>query len=144
MHRVRPHQVLFGIGLLVAVFTLASGVAPALTHWGDTSRIRREVFGNVPTAVKVAFYAAAATMLLLVGWLSSVRVRNCERGRPDDRRTTRTNAKRRARDFGRGVVIRQRKDLRRSLGKITRDGFRKVHVLRGLDEIGRASCRERV
>ncbi|WP_157246073.1 polynucleotide kinase-phosphatase [Nonomuraea typhae] len=43
------------------------------------------------------------------------------------------------RDFGAGVVIRQRKDLRRSLGKINRDGFRKVHVLRGLDEIDAAT-----
>ncbi|MEU0567687.1 polynucleotide kinase-phosphatase [Nonomuraea sp. NPDC005983] len=49
------------------------------------------------------------------------------------------NAARPDRDFGPGVVIRQRKDLRRSLGKISRDGFRKVHVLRGLDEIDHAN-----
>ncbi|TDD01383.1 polynucleotide kinase-phosphatase [Nonomuraea deserti] len=49
------------------------------------------------------------------------------------------NAARPDRDFGPGVVIRQRKDLRRSLGKISRDGFRKVHVLRGLDEIDAAT-----
>ncbi|TDC11328.1 polynucleotide kinase-phosphatase [Nonomuraea longispora] len=49
------------------------------------------------------------------------------------------NASRPDRDFGAGVVIRQRKDLRRSLGKISRDGFRKVHVLRGLDEIEAAT-----
>ncbi|MFD1537933.1 polynucleotide kinase-phosphatase [Nonomuraea guangzhouensis] len=48
------------------------------------------------------------------------------------------NAGRSERDFGPGVVIRQRKDLRRSLGKISRDGFRKVHVLRGLDAIENA------
>ncbi|TMR07616.1 polynucleotide kinase-phosphatase [Nonomuraea turkmeniaca] len=48
------------------------------------------------------------------------------------------NAVRPDRDFGPGVVIRQRKDLRRSLGKISGDGFRKVHVLRGLDEIDNA------
>jgi polynucleotide kinase-phosphatase len=48
------------------------------------------------------------------------------------------NAGRPNRDFGPGVVIRQRKDLRRSLGKISRDGFRKVHVLRGLDAIENA------
>ncbi|WP_219464719.1 polynucleotide kinase-phosphatase [Nonomuraea rhizosphaerae] len=45
------------------------------------------------------------------------------------------NASRPDRDFGPGVVIRQRKDLRRSLAKISRDGFRRVHVLRGLEEI---------
>ncbi|MEW9549450.1 polynucleotide kinase-phosphatase [Nonomuraea sp. NPDC050783] len=48
------------------------------------------------------------------------------------------NAARPDRDFGPGVVIRQRKDLRRSLGKISGDGFRKVHVLRGTDEIDAA------
>jgi polynucleotide kinase-phosphatase len=48
------------------------------------------------------------------------------------------NAARADRDFGPGVVIRQRKDLRRSLGKISGDGFRKVHVLRGLDEVDNA------
>ncbi|MEV0620636.1 polynucleotide kinase-phosphatase [Nonomuraea sp. NPDC050404] len=47
------------------------------------------------------------------------------------------NAGRPDRDFGPGVVIRQRKDLRRSLGKISNDGFRRVHVLRGLEEIDR-------
>ncbi len=44
------------------------------------------------------------------------------------------NASRADRDFGPHVIPRQRKDLRRSLGKIARDGFRRVHILRG-DEI---------
>lgn len=45
------------------------------------------------------------------------------------------NADRPDRDFGPGVVIRQRKDLRRSLGRIAKEGFRRVHVLRGVEEI---------
>ncbi|MFI6786968.1 polynucleotide kinase-phosphatase [Nonomuraea sp. NPDC050383] len=49
------------------------------------------------------------------------------------------NATRPDRDFGAGVVIRQRKELRRSLSKISRDGFRKVHVLRGLDAVESAT-----
>ncbi|MBB6349302.1 polynucleotide kinase-phosphatase [Nonomuraea muscovyensis] len=48
------------------------------------------------------------------------------------------NATRPDRDFGAGVVVRQRKELRRSLSKISKDGFRRVHVLRGLDEIDAA------
>ncbi|MEV4455972.1 polynucleotide kinase-phosphatase [Microbispora sp. NPDC049633] len=44
------------------------------------------------------------------------------------------NADRPDRAFGPHVITRQRKELRRSLGKITKDGFRRVHVLRG-DEI---------
>ncbi|MGA5762743.1 polynucleotide kinase-phosphatase [Nonomuraea bangladeshensis] len=48
------------------------------------------------------------------------------------------NAARPDRDFGPGVVVRQRKDLRRSMGRIAREGFRKVHVLRGPEEIDAA------
>ncbi|MGW5260721.1 polynucleotide kinase-phosphatase [Microbispora sp. NPDC004025] len=44
------------------------------------------------------------------------------------------NAARPDRAFGAHVISRQRKELRRSLGKIAKDGFRRVHVLRG-DEI---------
>ena len=85
------------------VFVIASGIVPALTHWGDTSSTQREVFVDVPTPVKVAFYAAVATMLLIVAWLSALRVRNYQRGQPDDRRTTRKNVERRFRDFRAGV-----------------------------------------
>jgi polynucleotide kinase-phosphatase len=44
------------------------------------------------------------------------------RGRPD-------------RDFGSHVVSRQARDLRRSLPRLKREGFRRVHVLRGADAI---------
>ncbi|GLW20494.1 polynucleotide kinase-phosphatase [Microbispora amethystogenes] len=44
------------------------------------------------------------------------------------------NAARPDRAFGPHVITRQRRELRRSLGKISRDGFRRVHVLSG-DEI---------
>lgn len=45
------------------------------------------------------------------------------------------NADRPDRAFGPHVVRRQCKELRRSMGKISRDGFRRVHVLRGVEEI---------
>lgn len=106
MRRPRPHQIVFAIGVFAAVFTSASGIMPALTHWHHESPIGREAFGNVPTALKVAFYASVSVMLLLVAWLASLRVRNYERGGPDDRRTTRQNAKRRFADFRSGVWMR--------------------------------------
>ncbi|MFB9892138.1 polynucleotide kinase-phosphatase [Planobispora takensis] len=49
------------------------------------------------------------------------------------------NASRPDRDFGPHVIRRQRKELNRSLGKISRDGFRRVHVLRGVEEIEAAT-----
>lgn len=42
------------------------------------------------------------------------------------------------RDFGRHVVARQDRDLRRSLGGLKKEGFRRVHVLRGTEEIDAA------
>lgn len=45
------------------------------------------------------------------------------------------NAGRADRSFGKHVIERQRRDLRRSLGRLKREGFRRVHVLRGVDEI---------
>ncbi|BCJ43732.1 polynucleotide kinase-phosphatase [Actinoplanes ianthinogenes] len=45
------------------------------------------------------------------------------------------------RTFGRQVLGRMSRDLRRSLGQLSREGFRKVHVLRGPDEIAGAEIR---
>ncbi|SDK88893.1 polynucleotide kinase-phosphatase [Nonomuraea maritima] len=45
------------------------------------------------------------------------------------------NAGRPDRDFGAGVVARQHRDLRRFLSRLSGDGFRRVHVLRGVEEI---------
>jgi Fe-S oxidoreductase/nitrate reductase gamma subunit len=102
----RPHQLVLIIGFLVALGALASGIAPEITEWHDDSRIAREVFVNIPAPLEVAFYLAVATGLFLVSWLVSLRVRNYERGRPDDRRTTKGNVHRRLRDFRAGVWMR--------------------------------------
>jgi len=48
------------------------------------------------------------------------------------------NATRPDRDIVPGVIRRQRSDLRRGLRGLGREGFRKVHVLDGTDEIDRA------
>jgi polynucleotide kinase-phosphatase len=45
------------------------------------------------------------------------------------------------RTFGRQVLTRMHRDLRRSLGQLAREGFRKIHVLRGADEIAAATVR---
>ncbi|MFD6090531.1 polynucleotide kinase-phosphatase [Oerskovia sp. NPDC060338] len=49
------------------------------------------------------------------------------------------NRSRPDRDFGDHVVKRQRQALRSSLKSLNREGFRKVHVLRGVDEIASAT-----
>jgi Fe-S oxidoreductase/nitrate reductase gamma subunit len=103
MRRPKPSQLVFATGVLLALFIIASGIVPAITGWHDDSEIQREVFTNVPRALKVAFYAAIAATAVVVAWLASLRVRNYERGQVDDRRTTRKNVERRARDFRAGV-----------------------------------------
>jgi polynucleotide kinase-phosphatase len=45
------------------------------------------------------------------------------------------------RTFGRQVISRMHRDLRRSLRSLAREGFRKVHVLRGPDEIAATRIR---
>jgi polynucleotide kinase-phosphatase len=49
------------------------------------------------------------------------------------------NAERADRDFGAHVVHRQRSELRRSLKFLSKEGFRRVHVLRGQDEVDAAT-----
>src|SRR6478609_8927101 len=103
MRLPKAHQVVLSLGIAMFVFVIASGVAPALTGWHDHSSVQREVFVDVPTALKVAFYAAVATMLLIVAWLASLRVQNWERGLADNRRTNRKNVEKRAKDYRKGV-----------------------------------------
>ncbi len=99
----KPHHLVIAAGALIALGTIASGLLPKFTGWHDHSPIRREVFGDVPTPIYVAFYVVTPVALFAVAWLAAMRVRNYERGRPDDRRTTRQNAHRRMRDFRSGV-----------------------------------------
>lgn len=54
------------------------------------------------------------------------------------------NEQRPDRDFGSHVVSRQRRDLKRSLSRIRKEGFRRVHLLRGVEEVDAATIvRER-
>ncbi|QZS52466.1 polynucleotide kinase-phosphatase [Rhodococcus opacus] len=57
---------------------------------------------------------------------------------PDDVAIVR-NAARPDRGFGSHVIRRQHEDLRRSLPRLGREGFRRVHVLTGVDEIAAAT-----
>jgi polynucleotide kinase-phosphatase len=51
---------------------------------------------------------------------------------------TERNKQRPDRDFGPHVISRQHRDLQRSLPRLKREGFRRVHVLHGADAIGSA------
>jgi Fe-S oxidoreductase/nitrate reductase gamma subunit len=104
--RIKPHQIAIGIGVVMAVFTLVSGIVPLWTKWHDESSVSRPVFGGIPGPIQVVFYTLIPVLLVWGAWTFADRMRNWERGGPDRRRTTPKNAKRRLADFRAGVYMR--------------------------------------
>src|SRR6478735_1682260 len=103
--RIKPHHLALGLGVGVAAFTATSGVVPLITEWHDESPIGREVFFNIPSAVKLAFYIVIPLVIVYGAVMFSNRTRNWERGAPDKRSTTTKNAKTRAENYRAGVYM---------------------------------------
>ena len=103
--RLRPNHAVIGLGVLVALFTAASGVASVVNEFHDDSPITREVFANVPGPLKLAFYSVIPLLIIYGAVLFSYRVQNWQRGAPDDRSTKPANVKRRFGDFRSGVYM---------------------------------------
>jgi Fe-S oxidoreductase len=104
--RIRPRDVAIGIGIAFALLTVASGVVATVLQWHDDSEVQREVFLNIPSAWKAVFYTVLPVTIVYGAVVFSWRVRNWERGGPDDRSTTRANVGRRLADFRAGVYMR--------------------------------------
>ena len=103
--RFRPQDWVIGLGIAVAVFTALSGVAAAVFDQHGNHSIHREVFGNIPTAAKVAFYTIIPALIIYGAWNFSLRVRNWTRGQPDNRSTTTKNVHRRAQALRAGLYM---------------------------------------
>ncbi|MCY4664893.1 MAG: hypothetical protein OXC00_09520 [Acidimicrobiaceae bacterium] len=103
--RIKPHHIVVVLGVAIALFTAASGVVAAVTGFHSDSPITREVFGNVPAPLKAAFYTVIPILLVYGAVLFANRVKNWERGRPDNRRTTPRNVHHRMADFRAGVYM---------------------------------------
>ena len=103
--RIKPHHLVIGLGAGIALFMAASGVVPLITEWHDDSPVQRHVFANIPSAVKLAFYIVIPLVIVYGAVMFAMRVKNWERGTPDNRRTTPQNAKRRLGDFRSGVYM---------------------------------------
>jgi Fe-S oxidoreductase/nitrate reductase gamma subunit len=104
--RIRPYQAVLGLGVLIAVVTLASGIAGATFGFHDDSPIGREVFGGIGGGLELAFYTVTPVLLVYGAFAFAQRVKNWERGAPDRRATTAKNVKRRLADFRAGVYMR--------------------------------------
>ena len=103
--RIRPHHLAIGLGLGIALFTALSGIVPVITDWHNESAIHREVFGDIPGPLKVAFYTVIPVVLAWGAFRFADRMKNWERGGPAQRRTTLDNAERRAKRFRAGVYM---------------------------------------
>jgi Fe-S oxidoreductase/nitrate reductase gamma subunit len=105
LRRVKPQHVVVAIGIGLALFAIGSGTAPLITDWHDDSHVSREVFGNIPSVWKFAFYVTLPVVFVYGAVLFSQRVQNWRRGAPDDRGTTSKNVARRLKDFRAGVYM---------------------------------------
>jgi len=104
--RIRPHHIVIALGVAIALFTALSGIVAGIAGFHSDSPITREVFGNIPARLKAAFYTVIPILLVYGAVLFANRVKNWQRGRPDNRRTTMHNAKHRMADFRAGVYMR--------------------------------------
>ncbi|MDQ2649040.1 MAG: heterodisulfide reductase-related iron-sulfur binding cluster [Actinomycetota bacterium] len=103
--RFKPNQLAVGLGLVFATIVVVSGITATVFQWHDDSDVQREVFGNIPSAWKLAFYTVFPILIVYGSVLFGQRVRNWERGAPDARKTTRKNLGRRMKDFRAGVYM---------------------------------------
>ena len=104
MRKPRPHQIVFAIGVLFAVFTIASGIMPTLTHWHDDSPIERRGVHQHPDR------AQGRVLRVGIGDVARRRVARVAAGprttsavRPTTAAPSKKNAKRRFADFRAGV-----------------------------------------
>jgi Fe-S oxidoreductase/nitrate reductase gamma subunit len=103
--RLKPHQLAIAIGVVFAVITVTSGITAMVFQFHDDSDVQRVVFANIPSAWKLVFYTVFPVLIVYGAVLFSQRVRNWERGAPDNRRTTAKNVGRRMKDFRAGVYM---------------------------------------
>ena len=103
--RPTPAHISLAIGAGLALVTAVSGITGALNTAHPDNPVSRKVFWNVPDAVELAFYVALPMLFLFGGFTMANRVKNWQRGTPDDRSTTTKNAKRRMADFRSGVYM---------------------------------------
>jgi len=103
--RLRPNHIAIIIGVAIAVVVALSGVAATVFQFHDDSPIQREVFGNVPGPLKLAFYTIIPVLFVYGAVVFSWRVRNWQRGGPDKRDLTPKNAKRRLERLRAGLYM---------------------------------------
>jgi Fe-S oxidoreductase/nitrate reductase gamma subunit len=105
MKRIKPHQLVVGLGVAIALFTVLSGISATVFDFREGSPIHRQVFENIPGVLKVAFYTVIPILIVYGAVLFSQRVKNWGRGAPDRRVTTKKNLPQRLADFRSGAYM---------------------------------------
>ena len=59
------------MGIGIALFTFGSYLLPFITDWHDESTVTREVFDNIPDAIKLGFYTVIPVTLIWGAWAFS-------------------------------------------------------------------------
>lgn len=77
-------EILVALGVMIAAGTLGSWFLSQFPGPPE-SEVSREVFVNIPTALKAIFYVASASFLFLTFYLFSLRAKNWQRGTADRR-----------------------------------------------------------
>ena len=103
--RGRPRMLVLTIGIGFAVVTIISGIAGKAFHHENTEPITRVPFEGIPLWLYWMFYGVLPMIMVWGSLQFAARVKNWERGRPDNRSLTRKNAKKRAEGFRAGVYM---------------------------------------
>src|SRR4051794_24081047 len=107
----KPRHIALIVGGVFALVTAASYVAEQLwaESWNHEEKVAhpvsREYFFNIPGALRLTFYIVMVIVIVYGAWTFSNRMKNWERGAPDNRRTTLENFKRRAEALRAGLYM---------------------------------------
>ena len=105
--KIKASQVVMIAAVAIGVGAAFNGVITKIFEDSlhTESPISRPVFQGIPTPLYWAFYLVVPAMLIYGGVMFAYRMRNWERGRPDNRATTSKNVKKRMARFRAGVYM---------------------------------------
>ena len=103
----KPRHIPIVIGIGFAVLTAFSYIAEVtwLKDQHDDSPITREYFFGIPDELRLAFYVVVIFTIIFGAFAFSARMKNWERGAPDNRNTTPKNIKKRAESLRAGLYM---------------------------------------
>ncbi|OWY62208.1 hypothetical protein B7486_59670, partial [cyanobacterium TDX16] len=62
--KIKPPQIVMAVGIAFAAVTVLSGITGSVFAFHGDSDVTREVFGGIPSALKLTFYTVIPVMLV--------------------------------------------------------------------------------